>query len=127
MLHRIGHMSTGSAVSPVRALHRLEDGPPYLPFSMAHFCMESTKLNREACTRYATAKEYVEAVKLVILSPHYHDKHVMIAIRPTYLLIGFASLNALGTRLSSSSDRALAGDPASVANGEPVERSREIC
>ena len=46
--------------------------------------------NREAYNRYATAKEYVEAIKLVLTSPHYKDKHVMIAIRPTHLLAGFA-------------------------------------
>lgn len=43
-----------------------------------------------AYMRYATAKEYVEAVKLVLTSPHYRDRHVMMAIRPTHLLAGFA-------------------------------------
>lgn len=47
-------------------------------------------LNAEALTRYSTAKEYVETIKLALTSPNYKDKHVMMAIRPTGLLAGFA-------------------------------------
>ncbi|WP_131800226.1 hypothetical protein [Methylobacterium indicum] len=48
-------------------------------------------MNDEAVVRYATAKEYVEAIKLIITSPHYIGKHMMIAVRPTHLLAGFAT------------------------------------
>jgi hypothetical protein len=47
-------------------------------------------LNTEALTRYATAKEYVETIKLALSSPYYKEKHVNMAIRPTGLLAGFA-------------------------------------
>ncbi len=46
--------------------------------------------NPEAMQRYSTAKEYVETIKLVQTSPHYIGQHVMMAIRPTHLLVGFA-------------------------------------
>lgn len=49
-----------------------------------------THHNPEAMQRYSTAKEYVEAIKLVQTSPHYTGRHVMMAIRPTHLLVGFA-------------------------------------
>lgn len=44
----------------------------------------------ESITRYSTAKEYIETIKLALSSPYYKDKHVTMAIRPTGLLLGFA-------------------------------------
>jgi len=44
----------------------------------------------EAYRRYSTAKEYVEAIKLILSSPHHRGQHAMMAIRPSHLLAGFA-------------------------------------
>ena len=50
----------------------------------------TTATNQEAIMRYSTAKDYKETIKLVLTSPHHAGQHVMIAMRPTGLLLGFA-------------------------------------
>lgn len=51
--------------------------------------MPDVMLN-QSHSRYSTAKEYVETIKLALSSPHHKGQHVIIAVRPTHLLAGFA-------------------------------------
>ena len=85
----------------------------------------------EAILRYSTAKGYIQACKMIVLSDHYKDQNVVATILPLHMLGGFALelyLKAwlLGSGRSSKDVRGYGHDIKNLYDDAKTDGLREI-